>query len=568
MIIDNKLDQKIKDKLNKLGEDEDEELAKYLANMSALPYVNLKLTVPEMESLLKINLEEAKKSSLVPFKLVNKTLHIATTDPKSVMFLAAIKKIGGDLNNKPIIYIASQSSLNHVYARYADLSDSVIEKKGVVNLNGEDLKKYLSKVSTLSDFQKQIEYIAVNEKKERVSKIIEMTMAGAIHFSASDIHIEPESELIRYRYRIDGNLIDVYHTDKKTYDLVNSRLKLLSGMKLSNTQNAQDGRFSMQSEDGDIEMRVSLVPTANGESFVMRLLDPKNANVPFESLGMSKKLMEELDKAIHKPFGMILTTGPTGSGKSTTLYACLKRVYNPEVKIITIEDPIEYHLDGIVQTQVEVKKDYTFLNGLRAALRQDPDVIMVGEIRDDDTAKVASQAALTGHIVLSTLHTNTAAGAIPRFINLGVDARTLGSSLSLVIAQRLCRKLCLICRTEEIINENTDKRIFRIFTNTLGKMLSEGKETDYTPQSEYKIYKANSDGCEKCTHGYKGRIGIYEAIVMNKKVEEVSIKSGSERDVAEASNDQQIPNMQEDGIIKILSGITSVEELSKVVDIN
>ncbi len=568
MILDPLLDIKIKARLADLGNDEDETRAKYLADQTGLPYINLGLIAPEMDSLLKISLDRAEKNGLVPFKLMGRTLHIAILDPTNENTISELLKIKAENNNeKPIIYVASPLSLKHVYARYADLGESVVKVKGVINLDGTHLKELISEIKTLADFQKSIESVAVNENKGRISKIIELTMAGAIHFSASDIHIEPESELVRYRYRIDGNLMDIYHTDKKTYELMVSRLKLLSGLKLSTTQSAQDGRFSMQSEDGEIEMRVSLVPTSNGESFVMRLLDPKNANVPFESLGMGKKLMEELERAIRKPFGMVLTTGPTGSGKSTTLYACLKKIYNPEVKIITIEDPIEYHLDGIVQTQVEVKKEYTFLSGLRAAMRQDPDVIMVGEIRDEDTAKVASQAALTGHIVLSTLHTNTAAGAVPRFITLGVDAKTLGSSLTLVMAQRLCRKLCPVCKIESVINETEESRYTKIFTNVLGAMIADGKECVYKPQTAYKVYKAKEEGCLKCTGGYKGRIGVYEAIIMNRKIEEVSIKSGGERDVADAARDQGIPDMKEDGITKVLDGITSIQELERVVDL-
>lgn len=563
MIIDKEIDIKIKARLSSLGNDEDEVRAKYMADQSGLPYINLKVLAPEMDSLLKIPLAVAEKYNLAPFKLRDGILHIAISDPSNEGTINELLKIKEDFG-KPIIYVASTTSLKHVYGRYSDLEDSSVKKKGVVDLNGEHLAELMMDVHTLADFQKSVEYVAENEKRERVSKLIELTMAGAIHFGASDIHIEPESELVRYRYRLDGQLLDVYHTDKKTYELMVSRIKLLSGLKLSNTQVAQDGRFSMErGAGGDIEMRVSLVPTGNGESFVMRLLDPKNANVPFESLGMNAKLMSELDKAIRKPFGMVLTTGPTGSGKSTTLYACLKKVYAPEVKIITIEDPVEYHLDGIVQTQVEVKKDYTFLAGLRAAMRQDPDVIMVGEIRDEDTAKVASQAALTGHIVLSTLHTNTAAGAVPRFVNLGVDAKTLGSALTLVMAQRLCRKLCTVCKIESVLGDQDAK----IFTNILGAMIADGKESKYEPSSVYKVYVANKLGCDKCTLGYKGRIGIYEAIIMNRKIEEVSIRSGSERDIADAARDQGIPDMREDGVTKILDGITDIEELTKVVDL-
>jgi type II secretory ATPase GspE/PulE/Tfp pilus assembly ATPase PilB-like protein len=565
MIIDASIDTKIKARLAELGADDDERNAKYLSDQTGLPYVDLRLASPELDSLLKIKIEDAKKYEIAPFKYVNKDLHVAMLSPNSENSIRFLKNLYETQSINMIVYVASKFSLDHVYMRYSDLDKEDIVVKGIVDLDGNHLQELLQGVNTISDFQKKIEYVAENEKKERVSRLIELTMAGAIHFGASDIHIEPEEDLVRFRFRLDGNLSDIYHTDKKTYDMMNSRLKLLSGLKLSSTANAQDGRFSMSSTFGDIEMRVSLVPTNNGESFVMRLLDPRNANVPFESLGMSSIMMRELDKAIKKPFGMVLTTGPTGSGKTTTMYSCLRKVYNPEVKIMTIEDPIEYHMEGVVQTQVEVKKGYTFLLGLRAALRQDPDVIMVGEIRDEDTSKVAAQAALTGHIVLSTLHTNSAAGAIPRFINLGVDAKTLGSSLSFVMAQRLCRKLCPHCKIEN----KTDEKLSKLFTNILGNMLAENKivdDFDLTPKVEYKIYIANVDGCDACHMGYKGRVGLFEGIVMNKKIEDISISSGSERDIEYAARDQGIPNMREDGLVKILSGITSFEEVSDVVD--
>jgi type IV pilus assembly protein PilB len=565
MIIDSLIDTKIKSRLADLGAEDDERTAKYMSDQTGLPYIDLRIKAPEMEALSKVKSEDAKKYGLAPFKINDKDLHVAIVDPSNENAVAYLRKMNELHSLRPIVYVCSRLSAEHIHIRYADLDSENVVARGIVNLGGQHLKDLLDGVNTISDFQKKIEYVAENEKKERVSRLIEMTMAGAIHFGASDIHIEPEEDMVRFRFRLDGNLSDIYHTDKKTYDMINSRLKLLSGLKLSSTANAQDGRFSMQSDAGDIEMRVSLVPTNNGESYVMRLLDPRNANVPFESLGMSSIMMRELDRAIKKPFGMVLTTGPTGSGKSTTLYSCLRKVYTPEVKVMTIEDPVEYHMQGIVQTQVDVKKGYNFLSGLRAALRQDPDVIMVGEIRDEDTAKVAAQAALTGHIVLSTLHTNSAAGAIPRFINLGVDAKTLGSSLSFVMAQRLCRKLCPLCKIEGTSDEKQSK----LFTNILGLMLSDKKvidDFDASPKQIYKIYIPNTAGCEKCHNGYKGRVGIFEGLVMSKKIEDISISSGSERDIEYAARDQGIPNMREDGLVKILTGVTSFEEVAEVVD--
>lgn len=562
MIEDNFVDPIIKKQLAELGILDQEKRAEYLADKSGLPYIDLRMKAPDLDALAKLPLEDAQKFRLAAFHIADKQLHIAIADPTDESTLTYLRNL--DMRReRPIVYVASPNSINHVHDRYKDIDTSTVTERGIINLGESHLLELLKNINTLKDFRKSIEDTARNERRERISKIIELTVAGAIHFEASDIHIEPEEKVIRVRFRIDGNLQDVYYTDEKTYSLMNSRLKLLAGMKLTTTAKAQDGRFSIDFGGDKIEVRVSLVPGAYGESYVCRILDPKAANVPFEALGMSDVMYRELEKALRKPFGMILNTGPTGSGKSTTLYACLKKVYRPEVKIMTIEDPIEYHINGIVQTQVEVKKDYTFLSGLRAALRQDPDIIMVGEIRDEDTAKVAAQASLTGHIVLSTLHTNSAAGAIPRLINLGVDPKTLGSSLTLVMAQRLCRKLCKVCKVETTTNAEESKLI----TNILGDMMSSGKDIlGHTPQMQYKMYKPNPDGCDACNGGYKGRIGIFEGIVMDKKIEDVSRESGGERDIRDAGKEQKIPTMREDGILKILSGITSMDEVSLVVD--
>ncbi len=426
----------------------------------------------------------------------------------------------------------------------------------------------MSNVETLDDLKNSIIVIANGSKNFRISRIIELIISGGLHFKVSDIHIEPEKEKVRIRYRIDGELVDICFLDFPTMKLINSRLKLLSGVKLSITQNAQDGRFSIVDKNIEIEVRVSIIPNNYGESFVMRLLDPRNIMANIESLGMSPQLFEIVERAIEKPNGIILTTGPTGSGKTTTLYAFIQKLYAPGIKIITIEDPIEYHLNGIVQTQVEEDKGYTFLSGLRAAMRQDPDIMMVGEIRDEDTAKVAVNAALTGHLVFSTLHTNNAAGTIPRLLELGANPGTLASALSLSLAQRLVRKLCVNCKEEIIASDKQTKQI----TNILGLMISNHKDEaldDIKPANEYKIFKANESGCPKCNGGYKGRIGVFEAISMDRAISDAIIneKVINERKIKDIATAQRIPTMREDGIIKVLKGETSYEELTTVVDL-
>lgn len=563
MLINEQIDNKIKARLAELSVDDEEKQAKFLSDKTGLPYIDLRIKSPEPDALKLVDESYANKYAIAPFKYINNDLHIAIVNPNDSASIDYLKKLKDD-GLRLVLYICSPMSWKKVMNRYKDVTVTKVTNKGLIDLSGDNLNKLIEDVSKIEDFQNKIHLIEQNDNREKISKLIEMTLAGAIHFKVSDIHIEPEEDKVRFRYRIDGNLQDIFYTDKPVYNLILSRLKLISGLKLSTTQNAQDGRFSMNTSVGEIEMRVSLVPGSYGESFVMRLLDPRNANVSFDSLGMSQIIRDELDKALRKPFGMILTTGPTGSGKSTTLYSCLRKAYNSEIKIITIEDPIEYHLEGITQTQVELGKGYTFLSGLRAALRQDPDIILVGEIRDEDTANVSAQAALTGHIVLSTLHTNTAAGAIPRFINLGVDAKTLGSSLSFVMAQRLCRKLCDNCKIKTTSSDKESK----IITNTLGNMLTVGKPVEGNIVKDvYDIYIANKNGCDKCHGGYKGRIGIFEGLVMNKEIEDVAIKSGSERDIAYVAEKQGIPNMTEDAVLKILKGLTDFDEASKEVEL-
>jgi type IV pilus assembly protein PilB len=383
-------------------------------------------------------------------------------------------------------------------------------------------------------------------------------ISGALALNASDVHVEPEEKDVRIRYRLDGVLIDILKFDRDTYKLLLSRIKLLSGMKL-NVTGAQDGRFSIILEATEIEIRSSILPSAYQESIVLRILNPNSISVPVESLGIPRKLLAVLEHEITKPEGMILTTGPTGSGKTTTLYAFLRKVYTPEIKVITIENPIEYHVPGIVQTQTDADKGYTFLEGLRSALRQDPDIIMVGEIRDDETAEIAVNSALTGHLVFSTLHTNNAAGTFPRLIDLKVNPKIITSALSVSMAQRLVRKLCPDCM-HEIKIEGRDKKVIE---KVLASITDKKEHIDTIPTTI-----AEPKGCAKCNFtGFKGRVGIYEAILRSEKIEQAVLKNPSEREIWVAAKDQGLLNMRQDGILKVLTKITSLSELERVVDV-
>jgi len=448
----------------------------------------------------------------------------------------------------------SSASLEAAWNRYKDLSYAIETKGGMIDISSDELSKTIGKIKKIEDVAGTIHEVGGLKRTYRISRIVEVVMAGAFAVDASDIHIEPEQKDVRLRYRLDGVLVDVARFDNETHQLLLSRVKLLSGLKLNTHDSSQDGRFSVFLKGAEIEIRTSVIPGAYGESVVMRLLNPETISVPFEQLGMETKLKDLIEREIRNPNGMLLNTGPTGSGKSTTLYACMKKISTPEVKIITIEDPIEYHVAGIVQTQVE--KNYTFLQGLRSALRQDPDVIMIGEIRDEEVARTAIDAALTGHFVFSTIHTNNAAGTFPRLADLGVDPKVFGSSVNVAMAQRLVRTLCKVCKKEIPLAGKDKERIDKILPNLRDKSV--------LPADITKIYEPV--GCPECHGtGYKGRIGIFEAIVVDTEMDALLRSLPSEHDIQKVQRQKPLMLMPEDGVVKVLHGVTSMEELDRVV---
>ena len=550
--------------LAELRKAEEEELVKILSDKYGLPYIDLRGIAPEPDAMQYVKEEEAVAAGAVPFKVVGRKLYVATlspTNPKVEELFRPIETRGSEI----LMFLCSHASLEHVLARYADLNIGTKIESGMLELTHEKMTGLMAGFNDIDGLRKMFDELTASHVLYKTTRMIELIMAGALKFDASDVHIEPEEDKVRLRYRLNGVLEDVSFFDFASLKSITSRLKLLSGLKLSTIADAQDGRFSIDLEDVEVDVRVSIVPGNYGESFVMRLLDPRHSVSNLDNIAFPAVLREKLYHALTRPNGVLLTTGPTGSGKTTTLYAFLHRVYNPEVKIITIEDPIEYHLEGITQTQVEEEKGYTFLSGLRAALRQDPDIIMVGEIRDNDTAKVAVNAALTGHLVFSTLHTNNAAGTIPRLVELGVNPKILASALAVALAQRLVRTLCKECNQEV----DSDEKESRAITNVLGTMKVTGKESSmlgHAPSPSYKIFKPV--GCAACSNtGYKSRIGIFEAIIMDAAIEKILVTSPSEREVREAAVGQGIPSLREDGIIKVLEGITSLEEVGKAVDL-
>ncbi len=403
----------------------------------------------------------------------------------------------------------------------------------------------------------------INDTDNTVTQIIETILAGGIVFDSSDIHIEGQENDAKLRVRLDGVLQDVLSFDRKTYDTLISRVKLLSEMKLNVSNRPQDGRFSIAAGDNSVEIRASILPTEHGDSVVMRILNPKNL-IDLEQAGLRKDLYDMFLEQIGRPNGMIIVTGPTGSGKTTTLYAFLKKLQKPEIKIVTIEDPIEYHLKGISQTQIEPDKGYDFVTGLRAIVRQDPDVILVGEIRDLETVDIALQAALTGHLVFSTLHTNDAVGAIPRLISLGAKPFNIGPAINMVIAQRLVRRACPKCVAMEAATAPELAEFKEVLSAALPELNQKGVTV---PVLDDTLQIARAKGCDYCNNtGYRGRVGIYEAFRIDDEIQAYILGSPTVPGLKEIAKKKGMLTLYQDGLIKVAQGATTLDELKRVAE--
>ncbi len=539
---------------------EEEDLAMILSDRYAIPYVNLSIVFVNPDAVKTISEKIAREAGVVVFGLKKKTVEVAALSPQK----NSVKEILNNLHRtgyKTKLFIASKTSIAEALEIYKELAKVSNTEEGTFDISKKDVTSFIEEIENTDKLSGILNETLSETSRYKTSRILEIMLGGAIALKASDIHMEPRDTDIRVRFRIDGVLTDLAFLNKKTYKFLLSRIKLLSGLKLNIRESAQDGRFSIKMDVGEIEIRTSVLPGEYGESVVMRVLNPENIQVGFDELGIEPKLLELLKKEASRPHGMILTTGPTGSGKTTTLYSILRHIYTPEIKIITIEDPIEYHIKGISQTQVIKEKDYTFIKGLRSILRQDPDVIMIGEIRDNETAGTAVNSALTGHLVLSTLHTNTAAGVIPRLIDLGINPKIMSSALNVMLAQRLVRKLCESCK-QEVATTEKEQLLLKMIIETLSKK----RPREYDISKTWKPSEQND--CSVCSgRGYKGRVGVFEGIIMDDNIERITVtENPSEREIIKASEGQGLLTMKEDGVLKVMSGVTSMEELRRVID--
>lgn len=546
-------DSSTDEKLRHIYEAEEEDLARILAEKYGYPYIDITLYPLNMDALRLIPEADARAAEALVFDKNGKHIMLALRSPEN----ETVNRIMHDLETRGFIvdrHIASGRGLAKVFDRYKDLSLAAESSRGVFDISGDELvalTKQLSNVPALRLFLTD----ASNPKhRAQTSRVLEAMLASALALGASDIHIEPEESSVRLRLRLDGQLTDIFFFDGHAYKLLNSRIKLLSGLKLNVANRAQDGRFSVVVNGKEIEIRTSLIPGNYGENIVMRVLDPEGISHGLKEMGFNDKLLTRLVKEIRRPNGMLLTTGPTGSGKTTTLYAFLRDIHTPDVKIITIEDPIEYHLEGVVQTQTD-GRDYTFASGLRSVLRQDPDVIMVGEIRDMEVAETAIQAALTGHFVFSTLHTNNAAGAFPRLMDLGIDPKTIPSAVTVAMGQRLIRTLDPETRVQRPATEEEKLLMQKVFsTLTDPSLMPASFDTVWVPSPR-----------DEDDSGYKGRTGVHEAIFMDDQLSDLLRMGPSSAEIEKDTRRQGFLTMAQDGVIKALAGETSLDEVFKVV---
>ncbi len=542
-------------KLASVRSQEEEDLARVLSEKYGFTYTDLTIMPINVDALRIIPEKEAREAEVVAFEKTGKHISIALRNPSNV----ALAQIEHALEANGFIlsrFLVSKKSLDKAYLRYAELSLASESKAGVFDIRGDELKELRDSLTSIESLRAELDSTLTAGARAQVSRVLEFVLATAFSLRASDVHLEPEETGIRLRLRLDGQLTDVYTFDAHTYNLLSSRIKLLSGLKINVRDRAQDGRFSVPVGDSEVEIRTSLIPGAYGESFVMRILDPGILGVSFEKLGIRSNLLARLTAEISRPTGMLLVTGPTGSGKTTTLYSFLRHIHTPEIKIVTIEDPIEYHLPGIVQTQTK-GNEYTFATGLRSVLRQDPDVIMVGEVRDGEVAETAVQAALTGHFVFSTLHTNNAAGTFPRLVDLGVDPKTFASAISVAMAQRLVRTLDPEARKQ--IPATEEQKVL------MQKVLSTLSDPSLAPASLDMLWVP--DPKNEGDTGYKGRAGLYEAIFMDDELGNLLRENPSEGDIAKSVRRQGFLTMAQDGVLKALAGETSLDEVFRVVDL-
>jgi type IV pilus assembly protein PilB len=538
-------------KITALNIKAEEDHAQRQAQELGLPYVDAKATPVDGSALTLRPLDAQRSANVALMKLKGRTLMLGVRDPSSPVVVAFIESLKSEnYTAEPVI--VSDTSLRHVWEQYEKFSYLNTRITGEVSISQKQIDELREQVATVEQLTERIGAITAKD----IGVFVELLLAGSIQLAASDIHVEPEEgRVAKVRYRLDGVLHDIVEIQQNIHHLLIDRVKLLASLKLNVAQTGQDGRFTIRVDNREIEIRASTLPGPNGEFLVLRLLDPRSL-IDIPQLGLRHDLLEIIEEELKRPNGMVLTTGPTGSGKTTMLYAFLKRVNTPDVKVITIEDPIEYRIPGLEQTQIDHEAGYTFAVGLRSIVRQDPDVILVGEIRDGETTNIALQAALTGHLVFSTLHTNDAAGAVPRLIDLGARAETIGSAANAIMAQRLVRRLCEHCAEPYTPDADLLTKLHQVM-DPLPEHLA--------VQLDASVQLKRAPGCEVChTIGYKGRIGIFELFRLDETAEKKLVGTPSIAELRQFALSRGMVTLQQDALLHVLHGITSIDEVIRV----
>lgn len=524
-------------------------LRELYAYILGVPFVDLSKEIVPQDVLQMVPELIAKKYKIVAFEKSGQELKVAMLNPEDLQTIDFIRKKTG---LKIVICLTSEDSIDTVLKQYEKSLKA--EFGDIIDKNSSEVKE-----GKEEDLEKVAQGLPI-------IRIVDTLIKHAILQGASDIHIEPDEKEVRVRYRIDGILHDAMTLPKQVKDGIIARIKVLSNLKLDEHRVPQDGRFKIEKDDLRISFRVSILPIFDGEKIVMRLLNESSKGLTLEQMGMAGNALEIVHRQIKKPNGMILVTGPTGSGKTTTLYTVMDILNTPEVNISTVEDPVEYRMPRVNQTQIYPKVGLTFAAGLRSLLRQDPDIIMVGEIRDQETLEMAIHAALTGHLVLSTLHTNSASATLPRIVDMGAEPFLVASTVNVIIAQRLVRKLCNDCKKEyrmtaeelKTLEDNYDMESLLETVNKNGRTGNAARKWE-----DVALYRAA--GCEQCNNeGYKGRVGIYEVLEVDDDIEKMISQKASAETIEVEARKKGMLTMMEDGFIKAMQGITSIEEILRV----
>ena len=524
--------------LVEMGYMKEDRLIAFLSQQYGIPSVDVTNFEIDQEVTKLIPSEVAQKYMIIPLNRTGSTLTIAMVDPSNVFAIDDVKFMTG-YNVEPVV--ASEASIKEAIDKHYDSAD-------MLQTVMQDIQEEVN-FDVIEDIDEEVD---IGEMKQAVEdapvvKLVNLILAEAIKKGASDVHIEPYEKDFRVRYRIDGVLYEVMAPPKRLKDALTSRLKIMAELDIAERRLPQDGRIKLKMKGKEVDLRVSTLPTLFGEKVVMRILDKSNLMLDMTMLGFDSEVLKKLQEAIFAPYGMVLVTGPTGSGKSTTLYSAMGQINKPEVNIMTAEDPVEYNIMGINQVQMKEEIGLNFAAALRSFLRQDPDIVMVGEIRDYETAEIAVKAALTGHLVLSTLHTNDAPSTVNRLLNMGIEPFLVASSVVLIMAQRLCRRVCSECKQQVEVPEKT--------------LIDIG----FTPKQASEVTCYQGAGCPTCSDtGYKGRIGLYEVMLIDEQIRELILEGASAAEIKQVAIENGMESLRMAGIKKLTDGQTTVDEVLRV----